>query len=130
MLHAVVATALEHVQRADDVAVHVAVRILLGVPNTGLCREVDDPIEARLGKEPIHPGAVREIELGEAEALLRQEAIEPRLLELRVVVRIQVVEPDDLIAAVEQTMRSEAADEAGGAGDEYAHGTGMVRAEG
>jgi hypothetical protein len=50
-----------------------------------------------------------------------RQACEASELELRVVVVADIVEPNDFLAPVEQPLRDEGADEAGGAGDEYAH---------
>src|SRR5262249_26336151 len=46
------------------------------------------------------------------------ELVEPRLLERRVVVGVEIVEADDAVAVREQTTRDVEADEAGRAGDE------------
>ena len=43
---------------------------------------------------------------------------QPRFLQRHVVVVVEIVEADDLIAALEQQLRGVKADEAGGAGDE------------
>ena len=53
-------------------------------------------------------------------------ASEPReacLFQRHVVIGAHIVEPDDLIAAIEQPGRRVKADEAGGAGDQNAHVT-------
>ena len=53
-------------------------------------------------------------------ALLLQDR-ETRELQAHVVVVVEVVEADDLVAAREQLLRGVEADEAGGAGDEDLH---------
>src|SRR4029077_8115270 len=52
---------------------------------------------------------------------VRSQAREPRLLERHVVVRIEVVEPDDFVPAREQALRRVRADEAGGPCDQDLH---------
>src|SRR5215469_15464179 len=49
------------------------------------------------------------------------QLIEPRGLELRIVVAVQVVEPDHLLAALEEPLRRVIADEARRAGDQNLH---------
>ncbi len=83
---------------------------------------MDHAFELLAREQLRHAGAVREIQLHEAEARLLLELREARLLESDVVVVVEVVETDDLVAAREQLRRSMKADEAGRAGDQYLHG--------
>ena len=50
-------------------------------------------------------------------------AFEARLLERRVVIIVEIVDADNLLAAVEQRMGGRRSDKAGGAGDENGHGS-------
>ncbi len=67
------------------------------------------------------PARSAKIQLVEGEALVPLKLGEPGLLQLYVVVGIEIVEPDDLIAAVEQRLSGMVTDEAGGAGDQHPH---------
>ncbi len=116
-----VAAAFQHVQRAGQVAVGVGVRILDRVAHARLRREVHDAPDAPIREQRIHRLAVREVDPLEPELFLRPQPREPRLLERRVVVRIEVVEADHLVAAREQLPGHVVADEARRAGDEYPH---------
>ncbi len=58
MLDAVVAAALQHVQGADDVGVDIGMRVLYPVADPGLSAEMNDPLRAPVGEEPLHAGAV------------------------------------------------------------------------
>ena len=49
------------------------------------------------------------------------EARQPRLLQFDIVVVVQAVEPDNLIAALQQALRDMRTDETGGAGDQDFH---------
>ena len=91
------------------------------VAHTGLRAEVDHALELLLREQLRHAGAVGEIELHEAEPWLPLELREARLLEADVVVVVQVVEADDVVATREQPGRGVKADEAGSAGDENLH---------
>ena len=122
MLHAAVAAAFEHVHEADDVAVDVGVRVLQRIAHAGLRGEVDHAVEATGLEELRHARTVGHVELDEAEALVRRQPRQPGLLEADVVVVVEVVEADDLIAARQQAQRGGHADEAGGAGEQNFHG--------
>ena len=122
MLDAVVAAALEHVGGADHVALDVGERVLDRVAHARLRGEVDHALELLAGEQLGHARAVREVELDEAEPRQLLQQLEPRELEAHVVVVVEVVEPDDLVAALEELAGRVVADEAGGAGDEEFHG--------
>ena len=104
MLDAVVAAAFEDVQEADDVAVDVDVRILDRIAHAGLRREVDDAAEFLGRKQRLHAAAIGQVELYEAEIPLPLQYLEARGLEARIVVVVEIVEADDLIAAREQSL--------------------------
>jgi hypothetical protein len=118
VLHAAVPATLEDVHEAHEVRVHVGVRVRQRVANTRLRREVDHAIEAVLLEEALHAVAVGHVELHEREALLRRQAREARLLERDLVVVVDVVEPHDRVASIEEDVADVGADESGGAGDE------------
>jgi hypothetical protein len=100
VLDAIVPAAFEHVQRAADVAAHVGVRILQRVAHARLGCQMHHPREFLAGEELRHGRVVGKIELDGAE-LRRGEAPEARLLESHVVVVIEVIESDDLVAGIE-----------------------------
>jgi hypothetical protein len=64
-------------------------------------------------------GAVRQIKLHEFEILGAGELRQPRFLELRIVIRRQIIDADDVAALFHQSPRDVKADKAGSAGDEY-----------
>jgi hypothetical protein len=73
-----------------------------------------------LGRE--QPGdrvLIGEIHLHELETRVLRENREPRVLQRDVVVLVEIVEPDDLVASLEQVLRCVMPDEAGGAGNQY-----------
>jgi hypothetical protein len=55
--------ALQHVHEADEVAVDVGMRVLQRIAHAGLRRQVDHAVEALAGKQPLHAGAVGDVEL-------------------------------------------------------------------
>ena len=103
--------------------VDVGVRVDQRVAHAGLRGEVDDAIEAfSAAKSAIDGRAVGDVELARSESPRASSSCVSRAsLSVDVVVVVQVVEPDDGVAALEQAPRDVHADEAGGAGDEDFH---------
>ena len=126
MADAVVPAPLENVDETDEIRVDVGMGVLQRVPDPGLRGEVDDRIGPFAREELRHRRAVRDAGPCIAETGERRDAIEPRLLEGDVVVRIEIVDADDLVAAFEQAKRDGGADEAGRSGDKNLHGLGSV----
>ena len=108
-------------QRPDDVGIDVGVRVLHAVAHAGLGAEMDHPLRSHLGEEPLHARPVGEIQLVEGKAGGALKLAEPRLLQLYVVIGIEVIEPDDLVASVEQRLGGMVTDEPGRAGDQDTH---------
>src|SRR5262245_47858725 len=115
---AVVAAALEHVEKALQVGVDIGMRIDQRMPHAGLRGEMHDLRKLVLGEQRRHAGAVGEVELDEAIAVQPGELGQPRLLKGRVVVAVDVVETDHGAASLQQAARDMEADEACRAGDE------------
>ena len=114
MLDPGVAAAFQHVQKSVHVVLGVGVRIGDGVPHAGLRREVHHARRAPLLEHPAHRLGVGDVDAHEREALAVQ-ARQPRFLQRGVVVRVEIVEAEDLVAAIEQPARHVVADEPGGA---------------
>ena len=116
------AAAFEDVLEADDVRVDVRVRVRDRVAHARLRGEVHDAVEPVLHEQRLHARAVGDVHLHEREAALWYEAREPRLLQRRVVVVVEVVKTHNLLAAIEKDMRDMRADEARGTSDKNCHG--------
>src|SRR5262245_52106601 len=95
MLAAMMATAFQDVGEPLQVGVDIGMRVLQRVAHAGLRREVDDTRKAVLGKQLCYTGAVSEVQLDETEALELRQLCAPGLFQRRIVVGIQVIEPDD-----------------------------------
>src|SRR5882672_3625539 len=107
MLDTMAAAALEDVERAEYIAGNIAVRILERVAHAGLGAEVHDALEFLAREELGHARLVGEVELHETKAALAVQLRQARALERDVVVVIEVIQSDDLIAARQQAPRSE-----------------------
>src|SRR5438034_8980106 len=118
MLHVVVPAALQDIEESGDVAVDVGVRVFHRIAHSGLGGEVDDPPRAPLAKEAGHLCAIGDVEPDKLEPVEVAELLKARLLQLRIVVGIEIVDSHDGVAALEEPFRDVVADESGRAGDE------------
>jgi len=121
MLHAMVAAAFQDVAEADQVGVDIGGRVLQRVAHPGLGGQVDHALRLVLAEHPLHRLAVADVHALLGEALVILDPRQPRLLQRHVVVVVQVVDADDLVAAFQQTQGQRIADKAGGSGNEYFH---------
>src|SRR5258708_37740565 len=84
-----------------------------------------------LAEEVLHRIGVGDVAVDESEGPRFLQLREARFLQLRIVVRVEVVDADDLLPAIEQSLRNVESDEAGGAGHENQIGHNViVRGEG
>src|SRR5206468_10890277 len=94
---------------------------------SGVCRlrEVAGKMHHRVefaGCEKLaHRLALDDVELLKKEPGTRAQALEPRLLEPDVVVRVQIVDAHNLVAAIEQLVRQRRTDESGSSRDKDLH---------
>src|SRR5438093_6402687 len=118
VLDSVVAATLQDVLEAEDVGVDVGVGVFHRVAHAGLRREMHDALWFVLAEKVLDGIGIADVSMDEREGARLSKLVEPRFLEPRVVIRIEVVDADDGLAAVEQPLRSVKANEAGRAGDE------------
>lgn len=123
VLDRVVAACLEHVEEAHEVALEVSARVLDGVADARLRREVHNDVEAVLREQALDESGVAQVTANEGKAAvcvgLGQHA-KARVLNTGVVVAVEVVEADDgVIGRFEQLLRQKRPDEASGAGDKH-----------
>ena len=121
MLHGVVPAGLEDVQEADEVALEVGIRVGDGVADAGLCGEVDDCVEALGREEGVEGLLVGDVHLDEALALTGAELGYASVLEPDVIVVVEVVDADYLVAAVGEHIHQFRADESCGSRYQYLH---------
>ena len=91
------------------------------VADAGLRGEMDDALGLLLGKDRLDHLPVGKVRLDEMESVAALEPRKTRLFERDIIIGAHIVEPNDLIAAIEQPGRRVETDEAGGAGNQNAH---------
>ena len=102
VLHRMMPTGFQDVVEPDHVALDVRIRVLDAIADTGLCCQVYDDIEVVFLEELVDEGLVGEVALDELAGVLRGgrglllDLAQAVLLERRIVVVIEVVEPDDI----------------------------------
>ena len=100
---------LQDIGEGDEVGLHVVVGVVDAVPDAGLGREVDDPVEAVLGEAGVDLGGVREVCPYEAVSSVALagglfQDLEARFLERWVIVGIDHIEAHHGIAAPQQCL--------------------------
>src|SRR6266571_9001153 len=110
--------ALENAEEADDVAVGVRVRIGKRVTDASLCCQVDYFINLLSLEKSEHDVTIGHIDTVECEIRVTCQAIQSRLLQLRIVVGVEVVDADNRIAAIKEAMRDVRSDESRSSGEE------------
>jgi len=122
VFHPVLPASLQHVANAHQVALQVGPGVLQRVAHPGLRGQVDHALRPVAGKQRVQARGIGNVAFGEGKARVGAELCQPGMLQARVVVRVEVVDADDLIAALQQLLGHVHADEAGAAGDEDFHG--------
>ena len=115
------AAGFEQARERDQVRPYVRSGVLEGVTHAGLRRKVQHGLRAFLFHQRIECARLREVELRKPEPRSALETREPVALECDRVVRIQVVDADDLVAACEQALGAMHADKSRASGHQYAH---------
>ncbi len=125
----VVAAQFKDVGESLHVVAHELIRLVDRMPHSGLGRQVAHPrLRARGAADEVVEGvlhglAITDVGTHEAEVgLLLEDRVAP-LLEPGVVVRVEVVVADHLVAALEQGPGDMKADESGAAGQQDSHET-------
>lgn len=116
---------LEKRDEAGDVAVDVRVGVLHGVPDAGLSRQMHHVRKCHGVEELVEETIVVYVAFHDEDAV----ALEQRaagLFQRRVVVAVEVVDPDDAVSALLERQRDVGPNETGGAGDQYGHAAGSV----
>ena len=117
MAAAMVAATFQDIEKAGEIGVRIGVRIDQRMPHACLRGEMDRVRKAILAKQRRGGCAIRQIQLYEFEILGARELGQPRFLQLRIVIRRQIIHADDVAAVRHQTARDVKTDKAGSAGD-------------
>ncbi len=111
MLHRVMPAPLKDVHEADQIGVHVGVRILERVTDPGLGRQMHHPLRPVTGKQRRHRAAVRHVHALVGKAGLPEQSLQPGLLQADVVIVVEVIDTNDFVTPCQQPPGHMEADE-------------------
>ena len=119
MRRAVMAARLQDIRKANQIGMNVIVRMVDAVPDSRLRRKMDHPVEAVARKAVLDGRLVREIppDKSKRTARLMRGSIEdpqPRFLKARIVIGVERIEPNHLVASFQQRFGDMIANEACG----------------
>src|SRR5438874_13620454 len=108
----------------DQVRLDVRLRVLEAVADSGLRAEMHNTVDINGIGKALERLGVREIDTLEPETIaeLLLQVCEPRLLQFRIVIIVEIVDSDDLVAALEQNARRRRTDETCSSRNQYSHG--------
>ncbi len=118
----------EDFELGDEIGADIGARMIDRIAHAGLRREMDDAVD--LGMRPREAEqrlGIGEIEALEAEAALARQGREPRLFQRDRIIVVDVIDADDVFAALQKRRADMHADEAGRAGDENRHRFSITR---
>src|SRR6266404_6222412 len=121
MLYVVVPATFNDVQKSRDIALHIDVRVVDRVAHPGLGRQMDYSLESFALKDNFHCGSVGDVQFEEIEIRILLQHLQTCQFQRGFIVRIQIVESDNRLTAVEQRTCSMKPGESCGAGYEYLH---------
>ena len=118
MLDPPLATQLQHMAKRCDVVVEASLRVVDGVANARLSRQVHDGINLKLLQPCLQRSLIGEVELQKVKALHGLQQRQAVQLQLRDVVGVQVIDPHHSMPALQQFLDNIHADETGTARDQ------------
>ena len=113
---------LQNCQMPQHVGGDVGERLLQRIAHAGLGCEMDNPPDVRIRRRQFsHRGAVGDVRAVEAKAAMPRQTLQPRVLQPHIVVGVDFIDADHLLAARQQRLGDVIADEAGGSGQQNGH---------
>jgi hypothetical protein len=111
----------EDMQKAGQVRRDIVVWMGNRMPDAGLCGEVNNALRFLAGKQFLDGGPIRKIAPDEMETVAAFDLPEAILLQLRIVIIVMIVQPDDFVAKIKQLPCCKEANKSGGAGHQNFH---------
>jgi|GEM_PF-5949485 len=98
-----VTASFKDIHKADEIAVHICVRIFKAVAHTRLGSKMDDSVESVIGEEVSHALSVRQIQANEGKGIEWFQQGETCFFEPYIIVAVQIVKTYDIIPVIEKT---------------------------
>jgi hypothetical protein len=106
------------VEKPGKIRVGVGVGALQGIAHAGLRREVDDDVGPSVAEYGCGRVTITQIDAVKLERGFLTQSRDAGFLQSDVVVRIQIIDPDDLVPIRQQSLGDVISNETGGSGDE------------
>lgn len=104
MLYSVIPATFKDIEESVDIGVQIRVRVVNRISNTCLGSEVNDSVEWILMENVCNRITVGEISFEKGEVFQSPQRLESRVLQCRIIVRVDVVDPDYLMPCSTQFM--------------------------
>jgi hypothetical protein len=111
----------EQIRKSDQVAVDVRLGMGQRVPHAGLCGQVDDDVKLSRVKDAPQLFAIRKIAFLKLEPVPRDQSVQSISFQRDGIIGVEIVESDDLVAAVQQCGTDVHPDKAGRSCDKVLH---------
>lgn len=118
MLHAVANAALQQHGQPGDVTRNILPGRLNRIAHTGLRSEMYDLPKFMRPEQSLHPALIRQVQFAKRKPVMLPQPVKAGCLQRRVIIRIQVVQSDNLAAVVQQRLRDRATDKTGRSGNQ------------
>ena len=121
MLDVKMTAGFKNVAEAHQVRIDVGPRLLNGVTDAGLRRKIDHSLGPIFLKDSLKPPSVLQGEPDIGKPASACQTRQTRLLERDLVIIIEVIDTNDFISPIQQSMRQRGTNETGGSGNENFH---------
>src|SRR5579864_1836456 len=108
-------------QKPRQIGFRVYMGVLDRIPHPGLRRQVNHRIERLAREQRLHPFAARDVQLGELESRMTRQTFQSRPLQARIVIRVQIIDSENLLVPGQQPLSHVVTDKPGRAGDQRLH---------
>src|SRR6185437_62977 len=98
MLDSVMATSLQNCKGAGHITGDITERLGQGISHSGLCSQVDDPLEPATREQICNTGLVCKVKLCKLEVIVTLKSFQSSVLQRYVVIIIEIVKTYDLVA--------------------------------
>lgn len=119
MFDLIMTTAFQDVEKADQIRVHIRAGIDQRISHPCLGRQINHPVELLLGKELFRQLPIRHVEIRMTELLEFKQLGQTGLFQLRIVIIIEIIQPDHGTTVFKQAVGEIMADKTGSTGNEY-----------
>ena len=121
-----VTAAFQYIERADDVALDKGVRLFQRTTHPRLSPQMHDALESFGGEQAGHRVTIGQVHMDEAESTVLLEPFQTGPFDRHVVVVVQIVEADNLVAAIEEALCGGSSNKFRGARNKKFHRSGSI----